>query len=135
VTDARTITFPDGLVGFDGPQRFRLAPWGGDDSPFALLECVDDDGLAFVVVPPGVFFPDYEPELDDETAARLGLRSADDALLLVIVRVPDDVREATANLLGPLVVNAATHQGVQAVLNPERWPSRRLLVEPAMSAV
>lgn len=130
VTDA-TLTFPDGLVGFAGARRFVLAPWGGDGSPFSLLSAVDDDGLAFVVVPPSVFFPDYEPEIDDETADLVGLTSAEDALVLVIVTVPDRAQDATANLLGPLVVNTTTRVGAQAVLSPERWPSRRPLIASA----
>lgn len=134
VTTAPSITFPDGLVGFAGPQQFVLAPWGGDDSPFALLQCVDDEGLAFVVVPPAVFFPDYVPVIDDETAARVQLDSADDALVLVIVTVPDRVQDATANLLGPLVVNSRNNQAVQAILSPEEWPSRRPLLAAASTA-
>jgi flagellar assembly factor FliW len=126
--DAPVLEFPDGLVGFPGPQRFHLVRWGGDDSPFSLLRAVDDEALAFVVVPPAVFFPDYEPELDEDTAAALGIRSAEQALVLVIVTVPDVVRNATANLLGPLVVNADTKHGVQAVLDPDRWPPRRPLI-------
>jgi flagellar assembly factor FliW len=133
VTSDPSITFPDGLVGFAGPQRFVLVQWGGEDSPFSLLRCIDDDRLAFVVVPPAVFFPDYAPEIDDATAALAGLTTADDALVLVIVTVPDRVQDATANLLGPLVVNTASRVGAQAVLSPEQWPARRPLV--ATSAV
>lgn len=130
-----SITFPDGLVGFAGPQRFGLSPWGGEGSPFLLLQSLDDPALAFVVVPPAVFFPDYEPEIGDVDAARIGLTSAEDAVLLVIVNVPDDARDATANLLGPVIVSSATRLGVQAVLNPDHWPSRRRLVAPATAAV
>lgn len=129
-----TICFPDGLVGFSGPQRFALDPWGGEDSPFSLLRSLDDPALAFVVVPPKLFFSDYEPELPADVLSRLGLDEAAGAVLLAIVTVPDDPREATANLLGPLVLNPETLVGVQAVLNPERWPSRRRLVEPVTSA-
>jgi len=112
------ITFPKGLVGFPSAQRFGLVEWGGDDSPFRLLQSVDDPGLAFVVVPPDVFFTDYEPHLV----------IGEQDVVLVIVTVPDRVQDATANLLGPLVVNMATLVGEQAVLAPEDWPSRRRLV-------
>lgn len=122
------LRFPQGLVGFDDLHRFALEQWGGADSPFSLLRCIDDPELAFVVVPPGLFFPDYEPELDDDTVAALDLASAEDALLLVIVTVPDKAADATANLLGPVVVNTRTRVGMQAVLAPERWPARRRLV-------
>lgn len=122
------IRFPHGLVGFGGPRDFGLVRWGGDDSPFSLLRGADDEGLAFVVVPPALFFPDYEPEIDDETVAALDIRSPEEALLLVIVTVPDRAADATANLLGPVVVNTRTRTGVQVVLAPERWPARRRLV-------
>jgi len=132
MNDLPVLTFPKGLVGFAGPQRFHLVRWGGDDSPFSLLRCVDDPDLAFVVVPPQVFFADYEPELDDDATAALGVTTADDLLVLVIVRLADDPRDATANLLGPLVVDLASLQGVQAVLDPQRWQSRRpLALAPA----
>lgn len=132
--DLPVLTFRRGLVGFDGPQRFHLVRWGGDDSPFSVLQSLDDPDLAFVVVPPQVFFADYEPEIDDEAAAHLGVASAEDLLLLVIVHLADDPRDATANLLGPLVVNTRTLEGIQAVLSPERWPSRRPLALAAAAA-
>lgn len=128
------IRFPQGIVGFGGPRRFRLTPWGGDGSPFSLLSSIDEPDLAFVVVPPAVFFADYEPEISDADVEALDLAGPEDALLLVIVTVPDTVRDATANLLGPLVVNTATNVGIQAVLAPERWPARRPLVATATAA-
>ena len=118
-----TLTVPAGLIGFPQAQRFALVAWGGDDSPFRLLRSLDDEGLAFVVVPPELFFPDYEPELE----------VGDDDVVLVIVTVPDRVQDATANLLGPLVVDTATGVGSQVVLAPERWPSRRPLVATVAS--
>jgi flagellar assembly factor FliW len=135
VNSVPSIDFPDGLVGFDGPQRFVLVRWGGDDSPFSLLRSVADDDLAFVVVPPAAFFADYELEIDDDTADRIGLTSGDDALVLVIVSIPGDVQDATANLLGPLVVNMQNLTGVQAVLNPDRWPTRRPLLPKKVASV
>ena len=90
-----TLTFPAGLIGFPQAQRFVLVEWGGDDSPFRLLRSLDDEGLAFVVVPPDLFFPDYEPELE----------VGEHDVVLVIVTVPDRVQDATANLLGPLVID------------------------------
>jgi flagellar assembly factor FliW len=113
-----TITFPTGLIGFPCAKRFALVEWGGEDSPFRLLRSLDDDGLAFVVVPPELFFPDYEPELE----------VGDDDVVLVIVTVPDRAQDATANLLGPVVIDTRTGVASQAVLAPERWPSRRPLV-------
>jgi flagellar assembly factor FliW len=81
-----------------------------------------------VVVPPSVFFPDYEPELDDEVVDALDLRSAEDALLLVIVTLGEAAAEATANLLGPVVINQRTRAAAQAVLASGQHGTRVPLV-------
>lgn len=112
------LSFPDGLPGFPGARRFALEHWGTDESsPFSVMLDLDEDNVRFLVVPPGVFFPEYAAALDDQVVARLGLENADDALLLVIVTLPEVVKEATANLAGPVVVNVRSRTGMQAVLN------------------
>ena len=52
-------------------------------SPFLLLSSVEDPDVGFVVVPPWVFYPEYEFELDTGTAERLGLTAAEDAVVFV----------------------------------------------------
>ena len=122
------LRFAAGLPGFAGARAFTVVPWGGDDSPFSLLECSDVEGLAFVVVPPELFFPDYEPVVDSHTVERLGIEVAEDAELLVILTLGATPADATANLLGPIVVNRRTGEAVQAVLAGQRWSSRTPLI-------
>lgn len=122
------LRFPGGLPGFPGEERFALVRWGGDDSPFSLLKSLETPELEFLVVPPNVFFPDYAPDVDDDTVAALGLEGADDALVLVIVSLADAPEDATANLLGPIVINLRSRVGAQAVLvRGDHDPQRRLV--------
>ena len=114
-TEIPELHFAAGLPGFPDHHRFTLVWWGEEDGPFSILVSLDEPALEFLVVPPAMFFPDYEPEIDDDVAERLGLETADDALLLVIVTVGDDPGDATANLLGPIVVNRHTRQAMQTV--------------------
>jgi flagellar assembly factor FliW len=125
LTDEPVLTFADGLVGFEGPQRFQLRA-GGNGSPFSLLASIDDD-LAFVVAP-ATMVADYEPDIEEVVDA-LGMVSSAEAEVLVIVTVAASA--TTLNLLGPLVVNRSTMAGRQAVLDPERWPSRHPIVASA----
>lgn len=123
------LHFAGGLPGFPDARRFVLVRIGDDASPFSLLRSLDEDTqLEFVVTHPGLFFPDYEPEIDDDTANRLELKSADDALLLVIVTVADPVAASTANLLGPIVVNRHTRAAAQAILGSSGYATREALV-------
>ena len=116
VTDVVEINFPAGLPGFPQAHRFELAPWGPAGSPFMMLSSVDDPDVGFVVVPPWVFYPDYEFELDNGTAERLSLDSSEDAVVFAVVTLRDRPEDSTLNLLGPIVVNRFTHEAAQVVL-------------------
>lgn len=118
-----------GLPGFPDAHHFQRVPWGGGATPFSILESDDREGLAFVVAPPGLFFADYLPVFDRPTLDRIGA-SNDPAEIevLVILTLGETVADATANLLGPLVVNRATGAMVQAVLSGTGWSARAALV-------
>jgi flagellar assembly factor FliW len=123
------LYFAGGLPGFPDARRFVLVRLGDEHSPFSVLRSLDDEAsLEFVVTHPAMFFPDYEPEIDDDVAGRLELKSAEDALLLVIVTVADPVSASTANLLGPIVVNRHTRAAAQAVLGNSGYATREALV-------
>src|SRR6516225_9909581 len=95
VTDVAEITFPAGLPGFPNSHRFELAPWGPAGSPFLLLSSSDDPDIGFVVVPPWVFYPEYEFELDAGAAERLGLTASEDAVVFAVVTLRDRPEEST----------------------------------------
>lgn len=112
------LTFDHGIPGFAAARRFSLLPWGAEDGPFSLMKSLDD-ATEFLVATPEAFFPDYHPEIDDEMADWLGIASPEDGLVLVIVTVPEQAKNATANLLGPLIVNRETRRSVQAVMHDD----------------
>jgi flagellar assembly factor FliW len=115
-TDIAEITFPAGLPGFPQAHRFDLAPWGPAGSPFLLLSSTEEPDVGFVVVPPWVFYPEYEFELDTGTAERLSLSASEDAVVFVVVTLRERPEDSTLNLLGPIVVNRHTHEAAQVVL-------------------
>ena len=124
--DLLTISLPGGVAGFPDSETFALVELS-PTSPLFRLCSLDAPGLDFLVAPPAVFFPDYAPEVDDASAARLGLTDAEDALLLVLLTVGEDVGSATANLMAPVVINARTRQAAQVVVEgtyPLRAPLR-----------
>ena len=121
--------FEHGLLGFPQSKRFSMSAWGAEDGPFLLMKSLDDSS-EFLVADPDAFFPDYEPEIDLETAEWLGISTPDEAIVLVIISVPDQAEQATANLLGPLVINRATRRSMQMVLN-DPWTTRHLIFQTA----
>ncbi len=110
------LNFPAGLPGFPDLHRFTLSPWGPAETPFLLLTAVSDPDVGFVVVPPWVFYPDYEFELDDATAERLALNAPEDSVVFCVITLGERPEHATVNLLGPIVVNRHTLEAAQVVL-------------------
>ena len=129
--DVPELHFAHGLPGFPGERRFALVRWGAFEGPYSLMVDLDDPDVRFLVMPPYLFFPDYVVDIDDATAARVHLERAEDCLLLVIVTLTGEPQDATANLLGPVVVNLQTREGVQAVLAESGYSTRTPLVSTA----
>lgn len=119
--DPILLTFPEGLQGFPEHRTFRLfEPQGG--YPLKFLQAVEAPELSFVCMDAAAVKMDYEVPLPEEDAQSLELTVPDDAMILVLLVVPEDPRLMTANLAGPLVVNARTRAGRQIHLDPASYP-------------
>jgi flagellar assembly factor FliW len=125
------LHFAAGVPGFPLAKSFRVKPWGDEPTPFYVLECHDVVGLRFVAVRPAVFFPWYEPRFGSEVYQAVDAGGPEDVRLLVILTLHNTAEKSTANLLGPLVVNAATSQAVQAVLSGSGYsPATPVVSQP-----
>lgn len=113
VRDENVLQLPLGLLGFEQFKRYELLS-RPEEAPFLWLQVLDQPNLAFVVVSPTAVAPDYEPEISDEDAHFLDLRTPEDALVfnIVTLRGPN---HATVNLKGPVLVNRRTLVGKQIV--------------------
>ena len=110
--------FAAGIPGFPGARRFTVRRWGpGEARPVCVLDCQDVLGLRVVAVGPGVFFPWYRPNFNADVYQAIDAAGPDELVVLVILTLHSRPEETTANLLGPVVVNARTGQAVQAVLS------------------
>ncbi len=110
-----TLEFPWGLPGFEDAKSFTLGQMGEGLEAFGRLQSLDDPSIAFVVVPPGLFFEDYDVEIYDEYMAVLGIDGPEDAMVLVIMTVVPPPGECNLNLLGPIIFNPRTLKGAQVV--------------------
>ncbi len=93
----------EGLPGFEDVTSYEIVETD-EPGPFKWLKASTGD-LAFIVVDPRLFWPDYSVDLAPEDRAFLGIGRKGEAAIYVIVTVPDDPLLATANLFAPLVAN------------------------------
>ena len=125
--DLPVIELAHPMPGFPDDERFALVRL--DESGVLMgFRSLHRDDLQFVVVPPAPFFPDYAPELDDDVAAELGIASAADALVLLVVHAGDSLASTTVNLRAPIVVNTATRRAAQVILEDAELPLAAPLV-------
>ena len=125
--DSKVIAMPDGMVGFSERRFIILNPENG--GPFCWFQALDNPGLAFVVVEPVRFLPEFQVKLTLEEYDKLHLEPGDETVLLCVATMDPDPRKITINLQGPIVVNPAGMIARQVVLEGNH-ATRHLLFAP-----
>lgn len=118
VAEERIVTFPEGILGFRDFKRYFFH----QPSPEAALfwmQSVDLPALAFVVTDPRIFKPDYRVNVTAAQLEPLEIKDPARAVVWVILTIPEDPTKMTANLQGPIVVNAQKRLGAQIVVGEE----------------
>ncbi|NBB89897.1 MAG: flagellar assembly protein FliW [Spirochaetes bacterium] len=127
IDDRQLIDFPSGLYGFESYTRYALLD--AHQKPFYWLQSLDDVQVAFVLINPYVFRPDFVLEIPDEDYEDIGKPEEDDVLVFAVVTIPTDGTEITANLQGPVVINRNRGLGRQSISLDPRWQTKHSIVE------
>ena len=115
------VSFPAGLIGFDHLRFFCLFE-PSESYPLKFLQSIEKPEISFTCIDVAAIKMDYEFPLNEVEAKALALEKPEDALVLALVVIPQDPRQMTANLAGPLVINGQTRKGCQVILNIEKYP-------------
>jgi flagellar assembly factor FliW len=117
-TELAVISFPAGLPGFDHLREFLCIEQPGL-RPLVYLQSLTEPQICFLSLPVRAIEPGYELEITDDDAAVLKLGSEPAAIgqnvacLAILCTGPD--RNATANLLAPVVINISRRIGAQII--------------------
>ena len=125
VPEDAVIDFPNGLIGLGGQRWALLAR--SEESAFIWLHSLDDPELAVPVTNPWRFFGEYEVELSDEEAERIGITDAEQTSVYVTVRAAEALEDFHANLRAPILI--AHGQGHQVINQAGDAPMRAPLFE------
>lgn len=115
IDETEVVEFAHGIPGFENHRRFVVLKH--DNSPFHVLQSVEQAGLAFILIELGKVVPEYEIDLPDEVVAELKLKKPEEAFAYAIVVLPADISQATVNLAAPIVINIKEKRGTQIILN------------------
>ena len=122
------LELPAGLIGFPELKRYVLLDHD-KESPFKWLQSLDDGAIAFVLINPLLFKPDYTVEVTEAEVSDLEIKQEEDAVISVIITIPTNPQNMTANLKAPLVFNLQNRRGKQLVLNQAAYTTRHNIME------
>lgn len=127
VDASKKIEIIGGLLGFPASTGFIILDHHEPDSPFKWLQSLDDGDLAFVITDPLIFFPDYRIQIRKEELVNLDVSSVEDLVIFVVLSLHSEITDMTANLQGPIIVNAKSRIGRQIVLKESGYMTKHQL--------
>jgi flagellar assembly factor FliW len=129
VPEEDIILFKDGLLGFPEARKFVIL---NDPTiePLRWLQSLDEQELAFVIIDPLRFRNEYGVDLSDSDVESLELSGPEEAMLYAIVVIPRDKPEKmTANLQGPIVINAVKKLARQVISSERTHCTKHYVLE------
>jgi len=124
IEESSIINFPDGIPAFEKEKQFVIIPMD-EGGPFYYLQSVANPDLCLILAQPFTFFPKYEMEIADEDLARLKMEPGSSSLAIyVVLTVPDDFRQTTANLLAPIIINSENRLAMQYIAVKSSYTTR-----------
>ena len=129
IDENNVITFVSPIWGFDKFRKFVLIETSSDN-PLLFLQSLDDEALAFVVVNPQYFRPNYKIEIAKNDLNMLTPGDTEDLVALCIVVIPKDNPEnMTANLKAPIIYDTKKNVAGQFLSLNEEYNVRHKILE------
>lgn len=133
VPEEKLIRMQKPILGFEHLTTYCLIE-KEEFLPFLWLQSVEDPAVAFVVVNPVVFFPNYKIEVHSKEVAELIISQVDLVETYVIVTIPEDPTQMSANLQGPILINTENTRAKQLILVNSDYQVRHNIFKAVQAA-
>ncbi|MDV2684290.1 flagellar assembly protein FliW [Alkalihalophilus lindianensis] len=131
VEKERIIHFEKGIPAFESEQTFVLLPFE-EGTPFYVLQSTTTVEVAFIVINPFQFVPDYQVKLPDATIEQLEITSEEEVATFIMLTVHEPFQETTANLQAPVIINATKQKGKQLLLSNSEYETKHAIFKPVV---
>jgi flagellar assembly factor FliW len=120
------INIPQGVLGFPNLTKYCLVD-SGDETLILWLQSLEDPAVAFPLLEPKIFRPDYTARLSATELRELKLENVNQSAVFSILTIPEDITQMTANLKAPLVINLKEQIAKQVVLQENEYSIKHLM--------
>jgi flagellar assembly factor FliW len=118
--NTKKVHFSEGLGGVEQVKDFTLSI-KPSEAPLIWLTAQNSPNVSFITVDPFLILQEYEPEFAEEDLDALDIQCAEDMLVLCIANLTKQPASGlTLNLKAPIVINWATGQGKQIVIQNQK---------------
>lgn len=129
--DTDVITFEHGLFGFENYKKYILIRFENNNGSPICLQSIDEANIAFVMVNPYNFIPEYAVSLSETDIQDLKLDDPSTLSVYNICVLRDEIPKSTTNLRCPVVVNTQNRMAKQIILEnsdyPFKYPFQKLI--------
>jgi len=113
------INFQEGILGFEHLKKFFIVD-PGDSTLILWLQSIEDEKVAFPMIEPKIFMPNYSISLLPMELQSLDMEGVTDAKVYSILTIPKEVTQMSANLKAPVIINPMKRIGRQIVLQDSK---------------
>lgn len=113
------LTFKDGILGFEKQNKFIVLDTH-DQTHIMWLQSTKDPEIAFPILEPEIFQPQYSAKLLPGDLNSIGVEDTNHLKMYTILTIPNNIKEISANLKAPILINLKTKEARQVVLQDNK---------------
>ena len=114
------ISFEHGLPGFNTLHDFVLLPVEGN-AALNYLQSIEQTDICFILMNPFLIIEDYEINISEEVVANLKIEKPEDTCLYSTLTITENIKDITANLAAPIIINTVNNKAAQEILNDSKY--------------
>jgi flagellar assembly factor FliW len=129
VIEDEIIEFKSGLLGFMDSKKFVIINMP-DNPHFKFLQDINNTYVSFVIINPWDFFSDYDVDLADAELEKININQSncDKISVYVVVTMGKTLKESSANLIAPVVINNTEQLGKQLIVDNSNYTTKHPLI-------
>lgn len=129
IVESLIFNFESPIIGYNELTKYMLIEHD-EKSCFKWLQSTENPEIAFPVTSAGYFNIEYNFEIQDEDADKIGLTKAEDLIVLNIASIPSENPKATTiNLKAPIITNISNLKSMQIILPDEKLKIKHPIFE------
>ena len=114
------ILFEKGIPGFENYRYFNVNIVEGIKRFYHIVS-KEDSNIGFISISPFDIKKDYEIDLDDEFIKELDIKHEKDVLVICLITLGKSLKDSTANLKAPIIINIKNNRGKQLILQDDKY--------------